>query len=87
MTQRAISGLVIFSREKKIQKIIKTAAGQKYGLRETASRKRRFEAEEQSVESVSETDISIKTQQRRVGSRLERTTKVNFKFKTEKNVV
>ena len=32
------------------------------------------------MESVSETDISIKTQQRRIGSRLERTTKVNFKF-------
>jgi len=63
---------------------LKTAAGQKYGLRETASRKRRFEAEEQSVESVSETDISIKTQQRRVGSRLERTTKVTLRQKSKR---
>jgi len=57
---------------------LKTPAGQKYGLRETASRKRRIDREEQEAESV-ETDISIKTEKRRLGGgRLERTTKVRF---------
>lgn len=72
---------------------LKTPAGQKYGLRETASRKRRQEQERDENEeeendddeehkTLEQTDIQIKTEKRRIGRRtMERTTQVTLRQK------
>merc|ERR1712106_1207529 len=74
---------------------LKTPAGQKYGLRETASRKRRVEREReeenhqnddeeehQNMTTSEQTDIQIKTEKRRIGRRtMEQTTQVTLRQK------
>ena len=59
-------------------------AGCKYGLRETASRKRRIqeksntEREEPKVEAPKVVDIRIETEKRKKGTRIERVTQVRL---------